>query len=72
MRDALNQRQSELRRNNFEWTNSKELVRSYRRKQKKLALQFLENEEYKPYINNLFDSVSTFSLSYLLKSKKAL
>ena len=68
MREIINQRKSELRKRNLEWFKSKERLRNYRRKQKLLALQYLENEEYKPYMNDLVDSVSTISLSHLLIS----
>ena len=72
LRSELNQRQNQLRRQNIEWNKSKERLKNYRRKQKLLTLQYLENEEYKPYMNDLVDSVSTFSLSYLLHSTKPL
>ena len=67
MREIINQRKSELRKENADWFKSKERLKNYRRKQKLLALQYLENDEYKPYINDLVDSVSTISLSYLLR-----
>jgi len=38
-----------------------------KRKQKTLALQYLENEDFKPSNEEIFRSVPTFALSYLLK-----
>lgn len=42
------------------------MIQHYRRKQKTLALPYLENEEFKPSNDAIFRSVPTFALSYLL------
>jgi len=42
------------------------MIQHYRRKQKTLALQYLENEDFKPSSEDVFHSVPTFALSYLL------
>ena len=44
------------------------IIQYYRTKQKNLALQYLENEDFKPYNEDIFHSVPTFALSYLLKN----
>ena len=48
------------------------MIQHYRTKQKTLALQYLENEDFKPSNEEIFHSVPTFALSYLLKIKKSL
>ncbi len=42
------------------------MIQHYRTKQKALALQYLENKEFKPSSEDIFHSVPTFALSYLL------
>ena len=42
------------------------MIQHYRTKQKALALQYLENDGYKPSNEEIFHSVPTFALSYLL------
>src|SRR3989344_5224242 len=42
------------------------MIQHYRTKQKTLALQYLENEDFKPSNEEIFHSVPTFALSYLL------
>jgi len=42
------------------------MIQHYRTKQKALALQYLENEDFKPSNETVFHSVPTFALSYLL------
>jgi len=42
------------------------MIQHYRTKQKALALQYLENEDFKPSNEEIFHSVPTFALSYLL------
>ena len=46
------------------------MIQHYRRKQKALALQYLENEDFKPSSEDVFHSVPTFALSYLLVLQK--
>src|SRR3989344_2416520 len=48
------------------------MIQHYRRKQKTLALQYLENEDFKPSNEEIFHSVPTFALSYLLENAKCL
>src|SRR3990167_8901931 len=48
------------------------MIQHYRRKQKTLALQYLENEDFKPSNEHMFHSVPTFALSYLLKTYETL
>ena len=45
------------------------MIQHYRTKQKALALQYLENEDFKPFKEDIFHSVPTFALSYLLLFK---
>ncbi len=48
------------------------IIQHYRTKQKALALQYLENEDFKPSIKDIFHSVPTFALSstnYLVNFK---
>ena len=42
------------------------MIQHYRTKQKALALQYLENGDFKPSNEEIFHSVPTFTLSYLL------
>src|SRR3989344_3211520 len=42
------------------------MIQHYRTKQKTLALQYLEKEDFKPSNEHMFHSVPTFALSYLL------
>ena len=46
------------------------MIQHYRGKQKALALQHLKDEGFKPYSREIFHSVPTFALSYLLLSHK--
>jgi len=46
------------------------MIQHYRTKQKALALQYLENDDFKPSRDDMFHSVPTFALSYLLQEKK--
>ena len=48
------------------------MIQHYRTKQKALALQYLENEDFKPSNEEIFHSVPTFALSYLLEIQKSL
>ena len=48
------------------------MIQHYRTKQKALALQYLENENFKPSSKDIFHSVPTFALSYLLTNQKDL
>lgn len=45
------------------------MIQHYRGKQKALALQYLKNDPYSHSNDNLFSSVPTFALSYLLNSR---
>lgn len=64
-----NQRKKAWRAKNLETMRTYGLIQHYRRKQKALALQYLKNEEYKPYSVKIFHSVPTYSLSYLLENE---
>src|SRR3989344_2579710 len=48
------------------------MIQHYRTKQKALALQYLENEDFKPSKEDIFHSVPTFALAYLLVDTQAL
>ena len=48
------------------------MIQHYRTKQRVLALQYLKNEEFKPSTDEIFHSVPTFALSYLLSPPKSL
>src|SRR3989344_476449 len=59
-------------KNRIRRTKNRDMIRTYgiiqyyRTKQKNLALQYLENEDFKPSSEDVFHSVPTFALSYLL------
>ncbi|MDP2907146.1 MAG: hypothetical protein Q8O03_04355 [Nanoarchaeota archaeon] len=67
-----NQRKRNWRDKNLETMRTYGLIQHYRRKQKALALQYLKNDEYKPSSAEIFHSVPTYSLSYLLVVTKNL
>lgn len=54
------------RANNLNQMRIYGMIQHYRSKQKTLALRYLKNEEFKPSTKEIFHSVPTFSLSYLL------
>src|SRR3989338_2349971 len=56
------------RTNNLNQMRTYGMIQHYRRKKKALALQYLENEDFKPSSGNIFHSVPTFALSYLLQT----
>ena len=60
------QRQNKWRSDNRAIMRTYGMIQYYRTKQKALALQYLENEEFKPSNEEVFHSVPTFALSYLL------
>ena len=60
------------RTNNLNQMRTYGMIQHYRRKQKALALQYLENEDFKPSSGNIFHSVPTFALSYLLQTYETL
>ncbi|MFH1332782.1 MAG: hypothetical protein ABIH53_00920 [archaeon] len=62
-----NQKNTNWRRNNHEMMKTYGIIQHYRSKQKALALHYLRNEEYSPSTPKNFHSVSTNSLSYLLR-----
>lgn len=64
--ELYGQKRREWRNKNIEITRVCNIIRTYRRKQKALALHYLENEGYKASTANIFPSVSTYTLSYLL------
>jgi len=59
-------RQNKWRKDNRTLMRNYGMIQHYRTKQKALALQYLENEEFKPSNENPFHSVPTFALPYLL------
>jgi|TARA_B100001971_G_C18082826_1_gene479245 DNA-directed RNA polymerase subunit RPC12/RpoP len=56
------------RDNNLDHMRTYGMIQHYRRKQKALALQHLQNDTYRPSNKEIFHSVPTFALSYLLFS----
>ena len=54
------------RANNLNQMRTYGMIQHYRRKQKTLALQYLKNDTYSPSNVEIFHSVPTFALSYLL------
>lgn len=60
------QRKKLWRTNNQDMIRTYGMIQYYRRKQKALALQYIENEEFKPSNEDAFHSVPTFALSRLL------
>jgi len=42
------------------------MIQHYRAKQKALTLKYLENEDFNPSNEEIFNLVPTFALSYLL------
>ena len=54
------------RTKNMDMMRTYGMIQHYRTKQKALALQYLENEGFKPSNEKIFHSVPTFALSYLL------
>src|SRR3989344_5923607 len=59
-------RQNKYRGENRAIMRTYGMMQYYRTKQKALALQYLENDEFKPSSEDVFHSVPTFALSYLL------
>ena len=59
-------RQNKWRKDNRTLMRNYGMIQHYITKQKALALQYLENEEFKPSNENPFHSVPTFALPYLL------
>ena len=57
------------RANNLNQMRIYGMIQHYRRKQKDLALQYLKNDIYSPSNEEIFHSVPTFALSYLLNKK---
>ncbi len=64
--ESERQRQNKWRRDNRAIMRTYGMIQHYRAKQKALALQYLNNEEFKPSSGGIFHSVPTFALSYLL------
>ncbi len=64
------QRQNKYRKENRAVMRIYGMIQYYRTEQKALALQYLKNEEFKPSTDDIFHSVPTYSLSYLLINKK--
>jgi len=60
------------RENNRERTRLLTRISFWRNKQKRLAVQMLENEYYEAYILRIYDSLPTFVLSEVLYIKKVL
>jgi len=60
------QRKKLWRANNQEMMRTYGMIQHYRIKQKALALQYIENEDFKSSNEHMFHSVPTFALSYLL------
>jgi DNA-directed RNA polymerase subunit RPC12/RpoP len=60
------QRKRVWRANNLNMMRIYGMIQHYRRKQKALALQYLKNDAYKLSTDDIFHSVPTFALSYLL------
>jgi len=60
------QRQNRYRKNNRAVMKIYGMIQHYRTKQKALALQYLKNNGYRPSADDIFHSVPTFALSYLL------
>jgi len=63
-------RQNKYRGENRAIMRTYGMIQHYRTKQKALALQYLENEDFKPSSEDVFHSVPTFALSYLLVLQK--
>jgi len=55
------------RANNLNQMRIYGMIQHYRNKQKTLALQYLKNDTYSPSNEEIFHSVPTFALSYLLE-----
>jgi len=55
------------RANNLNQMRIYGMIQHYRNKQKTLALQYLKNDTYSPSNEEIFHSVPTFALSYLLR-----
>ena len=66
------QRHNNYKKRNRNIMRTYGMIQHYRVKQKALALQYLESEEFKPSTNEIFHSVPTFALSYLLSPPKSL
>jgi len=66
--ELYNNMRKQWRTDNSEIVRIYDLIKYYRRKQKTLALSYLKNKQYKACNTNIFHSVPTYSLSYLLKS----
>jgi len=62
------QRQNKWRRDNRAIMRTYGMIQHYRTKQKALALQYLENEEFKSSNQDIFHSVATFLHYELLHS----
>ncbi len=60
------QRKKLWRDNNLNQMRIYGMIQHYRKKQKALALQYLKNEDFKLSNDDIFHSVPTFALSYLL------
>lgn len=60
------QRQNRYRKENRATMRVYGMIQHYRCKQKALALRYLKNNGYKPSTDDIFHSVPTYSLSYLL------
>ena len=67
--ELYNNMRKQWRTDNSEIVRIYDLIKYYRRKQKTLALSYLKNKQYKACTINIFHSVPTYSLSYLLKNK---
>jgi len=61
-----NQKRKEWRTKNIETNRIHYIIRTYRRKQKALALLYLKNNQQEVSNLNIFSSVPTYPLSYLL------
>ena len=66
------QRKKLWRANNQGMMRTYGMIQHYRTKQKILALQYLENDDFKPSNEKIFHSAPTFALSYLLGQKKSI
>src|SRR3989344_5012824 len=64
--ESERQRQNKWRRDNRAIMRTYGMIQHYRTKQKALALQYLKNDTFKPSNGDIFHSVPTFALSYLL------
>ena len=70
--ESERQRQNKWRRDNRAIMRIYGMIQHYRTKQKALALQYLENEDFKLSNEEIFRSVPTFALSYLLIAQKVI